>query len=153
MVRTFCCLVALAFAPSVALAQAAPPETDDPRYQFHRAEDGYLRLDLRTGQVSLCSRHSAGWACLTVPDDRAAFDQEIARLQNENVAMKRALLERGLALPGGVTSAPPVVRDGEGGAKPLPNGDLDRMMAAVERAWRRLVEMISNMHKDLMKKT
>jgi hypothetical protein len=153
MVRTLCCFVALAIFPTLALAQAAPPEASDPRYQFHQVEGGSLRLDLRTGQVSLCSPQAAGWTCLTAADDRAALDQEIARLQNENVALKKALLERGLPLPGGVTTEPPMARGGEDGAKSPGNGDLDRMFSAVERVWRRLVEMISNMQKDFMKKT
>ena len=168
MVRILFCLAALALPSFSALAQvtpdqaapaqvtqgqvaptqAGPNDADDARHQFHRVPDGYLRLDLRTGQVSLCSRQSAGWACLTVPDDRAAFDQEIARLQNENVALKKALLERGLPLPGGVTSDRPTARGGEGGLKPPGNAEFDRMIAAVERVWRRLVEMLANMQKD-----
>src|SRR4029078_12099637 len=41
-------------------ARAQTPETEDNRYQFNRVEDGYLRLDLKTGQVSLCSRRPVG---------------------------------------------------------------------------------------------
>src|ERR1700757_2308416 len=32
-------------------ARAQTPETEDNRYQFNRVEDGYLRLDLKSGQV------------------------------------------------------------------------------------------------------
>jgi hypothetical protein len=142
----------LAGALVVPLARAQAPETEDNRYQFNRVEDGYLRLDLRNGQVSLCSRRSVGWACVTVPDDRAAFDGEIARLQGENAALKKAMLDRGLALPGGVAADVPVAR-GDRDLK-LPNhADVDRMMTAVEKAWRRLVEMLISLQKDIMKKT
>jgi hypothetical protein len=134
-----------------AYAQAA--DTDDSRYQFNRVEDGFLRLDLKTGQVSLCSRRTVGWSCVAVPDDRAAFDSEIARLQSENVALKKAMLDRGLPLPGGVTSDAPAARGGDSNLK-LPNSaDVDRMMSAVERVWRRLVEMLMSLQKDIMKKT
>jgi len=81
------------------------------------------------------------------------LDGEIARLQDENVALKKALLDRGLPLPGGVTSVPPAARNGEGDLKLPRHADVDRMMAVVERVWRRLVEMIANLQKDIMKKT
>jgi hypothetical protein len=128
-------------------AHAQTPETEDNRYQFNRVEDGYLRLDLKTGQVSLCSRRPVGWACQAVPDDRAAYDGEIARLQGENAALKKAMLDRGLALPGGVTPDAPAAR-GDRDLK-LPNhADVDRMVSAVEKVWRRLVEMLMSLHKD-----
>src|SRR5262249_33458724 len=96
MIR-FILAVTVAGALIAAGARAQTPAPEDNRYQLGRVEDGYLRLDLKTGQVSLCSRRSAGWACVTVPDDRAAFDGEIARLQGENAALKKAMLDRGLS--------------------------------------------------------
>ena len=143
-------LLGLLIAP-VAWAQA--PESDDARYQFNRVDDGYLRLDLKTGQVALCNRRTAGWSCLAMPDDRAAFDSEIARLQTENAALKKALLDRGLPLPGGVKSDAPVARNGDSDLKLPSNADIDRMMSVVERVWRRLVEMMVNLQRDLLKKT
>ena len=148
-------LVALTVLGSLtaSVAQAQGPESDDTRYQFNRVEDGYLRLDLKTGQVALCNRRTVGWSCLAVPDDRAALDSEIARLQTENAALKKALLDRGLPLPGGVKSETPVARNGDSDLKLPSNADIDRVMAAVERVWRRLVEMIVNLQRDVLKKT
>ena len=152
MIRT---LVVLTVTGSLiaTFAHAQGPESDDTRYQFNRVEDGYLRLDLKTGQVALCNRRTVGWSCLTVPDDRAALDSEIARLQTENGALKKALLDRGLPLPGGVKSETPVARNGDSDLKLPSNADIDRVMAAVERVWRRLVEMIVNLQRDMLKKT
>jgi hypothetical protein len=64
--------------------------------------------------------------------------------------LKKALLSRGLALPNGV-SAPQAT------AKPQPKpqsreNDLDRVMTLVETMWHRLVEMVANLQRDLMKK-
>ena len=134
-------------------AQAQTAETEDSRYQFNRVEDGYLRLDLKSGQVSLCSQRTIGWSCLAVPDERAALDNEIARLQGENAALKKAMLDRGLPLPSGVTSDTPVARGGDTNLKLPNNADIDRMMTAVEKVWRRLVEMLISLQKDIMKKT
>jgi hypothetical protein len=128
-------------------AHAQTAETEDNRYQFNRVEDGYLRLDLRTGQVSLCSRRSVGWACQAVADDRAAYDGEIARLQGENAALKKAMLDRGLILPGGVTPDAPAAR-GDRDLKLPSHADVDRMVTAVEKVWRRLVEILMSLQKD-----
>ena len=51
------------------------------RYAFNPANDGFLRLDNVSGQVSFCGPTSAGWACQVVPEDRAALEKEIARLE------------------------------------------------------------------------
>ena len=155
MIRLILALT-IAGALSAPAARAQTPDAEDNRYQFNRVEDGYLRLDLKTGQVSLCSRRSTGWACVTRPDDRAAFDGEIARLQGENAALKKAMLDRGLPLPGGITPAAPVARgdrDMNRDLKPPSNADIDRMVTAVEKVWRRLVDMLMGLQKDLMKKT
>jgi len=146
----------IASALSAPAARAQAPDAEDTRYQFNRVEDGYLRLDLKTGQVSLCSRRNVGWACVTVPDDRVAFDGEIARLQGENAALKKAMLDRGLPLPGGIMPDTPVARgdrDINRDLKPPSNADIDRMMTAVEKVWRRLVDMLMGLKKDLKNKT
>jgi hypothetical protein len=70
--------------------QGTPPENDDGRFSFFRADDGYLRLDGRSGRVSLCTRRQAGWLCQSLPEERAAFEAEIARLQ----LVQRDLLKR-----------------------------------------------------------
>lgn len=132
-----------------AQAQGAPPDADN-RYSYNRVDDGYVRLDMRTGQVSLCSRGRSGWSCQLAPDDRAAFENEIARLQAENVALKKALLERGLPLPGGV-SEPPAARAPDRDLKLPGDAEVDRAMSFIERVWRRLIEMMANIQRDLKK--
>ncbi len=149
-VATMMAGAALAWLSGAAPAQAA--DSDDSRYQFNQVADGYLRLDLKSGEVSLCSRRELGWACRAVADDRAALDAEIARLQGENVALKKALLDRGLPLPSGVTAAPPAARrDGE--LKLPSDAELNRAMAMIEKMWRRLLEMMQNLQRDLRNRT
>jgi hypothetical protein len=64
------------------------------------------------------------------------------------VALKKALLERGLPLPGGVTADRPMARGDQDGAKSPGHAEFDRMVAAMERVWRRLVEMLAAVQKD-----
>ena len=138
-----------------ARAQSTPPETEDSRYLFNRVQDGFLRLDTKTGQVSLCSRRTV-WTCEVVADDRSALDNEIARLQSENATLKKELLARGLDLPGGVKPAPPappVARGDDRDLKLPSNAEFERMMAFLEKTWRRLVEIMVNLQRDVLKKS
>jgi hypothetical protein len=153
MIRTSLIIVAgLGLVLSTAWGQTAAPPSEDSRYTFNRVDDGYLRLDGRTGQVSICAQRPAGWACQAVPDERAALEAEIARLQAENVAVKKELIARNLPLPGTVNPEAPAVSPDEPRLQ-LPNdADLNKVMNFVEKVWRRLLEMIATVHKDLLKK-
>jgi hypothetical protein len=144
MMRRLIVILALAAGGPAALAQTAAPDSENGRYSFNQVADGTLRLDTRTGQVSLCAKKEAGFACNTVPDERTALENEIARLQRENGALKKDMLARNLPLPGGVASAPSGEQQRELNLKvPLPSdAEMDRVMSAFEKMWRRLVDMV-----------
>ena len=133
-----------------ATAEAKPPEPGEGRFSFNRVNDGFLRLDTRTGQVSFCSKRSVGWTCQLAPEDRGALENEIARLQEENINLKKELLARGSQAQGPV--AKPPTANGDSYRHPA-NPDLDRMRVLVEEAWRRLVDMILTFQKDVLKKS
>jgi hypothetical protein len=50
--------------------------------------NGFLRLDTRTGQTSLCTVSRDQAQCRAGADERAAMEAEIARLTQENAALK-----------------------------------------------------------------
>jgi hypothetical protein len=153
MVRLTTLIVATLGIVAAAWAQGSPPGNDDARYSFNRVDDGYLRLDGRTGQVSMCTRRPVGWACQAAADERAALEAEIARLQGENAALKKEFVARNLPLPGAVKPEPPLAKPQEPRLE-LPNdADLNKVMNFVEKVWRRLVEMIASLQKDMLKKT
>lgn len=127
--------------------------SDSARYSFYRVRDTFLRLDLRTGQVSECGWETSGWFCRVVPDERLALESEIARLQDGNHALKKALLERGVPLPDGIKPDPPESK-GPNGQIRLPSGaDIDRLVTAMEKLWRRMVEMMANLQRDMLRKS
>ena len=150
-----------------ALAQSMP-DSENGRYALSPIPDGVIRLDTRTGAVSTCNSTGAGWACYTAPDERAALDAEIGRLQTEN-EKSRAELEKlkaelaarpptaegktDEALPKSDSLKKPEPKVAEGERKieiPLPSDrDMDRVMSFLERAWRRLVEMANRVQKDV----
>lgn len=151
-------LVAIVIAGSVlaaaaAAAQPASPEGGDSRFTFNRAEDGgYVRLDGRTGQVSLCNRRSNGWQCQVVPDERTALEAEIGRLQSDNAALKKELLSRNLPLPDGMRADTAKPKSQLQRPQFPDDAELNRIMTALEKVWRRLVEMIASVQRDLQKR-
>lgn len=156
MIRTHALAIAViagsALAASVVAAQPSSPEGGDARFTFHRADDGYLRLDGRSGQVSMCNRRASGWQCQLVPDERAALDAEISRLQSDNAALKKELLSRSLPLPNGMGSDQGSPKSGVQRPQLPDDAELNRIMTFMEKVWRRMVEMILNAQRDLQKR-
>ena len=150
-------LILLAAGPGGAGAQS---DSENGRYALSPVSDGVIRLDTRTGAVSTCGNSGAGWACYAVPDERAALDAEIGRLQAENEKLKTELAAREPTV-GGKIDEPlpktdslkkpePKVADSERKLEiPLPSDrDMDRVMSFLEQAWRRLVEIANRIQKD-----
>ncbi len=157
-----------------------------------------LRLDTRTGSLASCHNRVAGWSCYAVPDERAALDAEIGKLQRENTQLKddlarfkdeqarfdrdiAALKEAHLRLdaermklreeldrreaqraPAPKIDAPLAKEDSQkkGAARDagrsnrlelqLPDDkEVERVVAFIERAWRRLIEMANRVQRDV----
>jgi hypothetical protein len=145
---------------SVDLSRAqSVPDIEKGRYSLSPVADGVIRLDTRTGAVSTCNNSGAGWACYAVPDERAALDAEIGRLQSDNEKLKAQLAAREPTVTGKIDeplpkqdSLKPATPKADAERKieiPLPSDrDMDRVMSFLEQAWRRLVEMANRMQKD-----
>src|ERR1700744_6672180 len=84
----------IVFGMAAALADPMP-DSENGRYALSPIADGVLRLDTRTGAVSTCTNTNGnGWACYAVPDERAAMDTEIGRLEADNEKLKAELAAR-----------------------------------------------------------
>ena len=152
-----CLIVVLSNAVCAEAPAQTPPDTENGRYALSAIRDGVIRLDTRSGAVSTCSDKGTGWACYALPDERAAFDAEIGRLQKDNESLRAQLAQRepvtgktDEALPK-QDSLQPKIADGQRKIEiPLPSDrDMDRMMGFVENAWRRLVDMANRMQRDV----
>jgi len=147
------------------LAAQPAPDSDNGRYSMTPIPEGVLRLDTRTGAMSTCTRNGAGWACYAVPDERAAFDAEIGRLQAEVEKLKGQLaagptvsgkIDEALPKSDPLQKSEPQAREpkaAEGDRKieiPLPSDqDMDRVMSFLEKVWRRLIDMANRVQKDV----
>ena len=153
---------ALIFCGIGAAATAQPmPDTENGRYALSPVADGVIRLDTRTGAVSTCNNTGTGWACYSAPDERAALDVEIGRLQGDNEKLRAQLAAREPGVTGKIDEPlpkadslkkpEPTAADGERKIEiPLPSDrDMDRVMTFLEKAWRRLVDIANRMQKDV----
>ena len=151
--------------------QESPQPLSSSRYSFNRVDDGFLRLDNASGEVAYCSARPVGWACEAVAIDRSVLetetasdqkqvalltklDSEIARLHDEVASLKReiaALKEPPPPRPPADLSAP--LEKGSTSSANLPTQqDMARAREYLEETWRRLVEMIVTIQKDIMRK-
>jgi hypothetical protein len=137
------------------------------RFSFNRVENGFLRLDNSTGEVAYCGQTS-GWACQVVPIEGASnvesakkelsglngLRTEIARLQQDIATLKKeidALKEPPPPRPPADLSPPSDKAPDVTIKLPSPE-EIARAREFIESTWRRLVEMIVSMQKDLMRK-
>lgn len=153
----------------------------DARYTFRDVEEGYLRLDRQTGEVSLCAPDALGWSCRPLAENHRDYDQEISRLQSEITDLKEALREQTAKLSATAAAASPTPPAATAPAAPplapppaaaVPNPDGDRTaaiitpqpppavesaavpkpsFAAVAEAWQRLVDMVVSLQRQWQK--
>jgi len=138
------------------------------RFSFNRVENGFLRLDNSTGEVAYCSQ-AAGWTCQVVPIDGASnvesakkdlsvlngLRTEIARLQEDIAALKKEIAALNEPPPPRPPAnlAPPSDKAPDVTIKLPSPEEMARAREFIESTWRRLVEMIVTMQKDLMRKS
>lgn len=150
----------LAAGSSVAQEVPRPRETVPPagaeqgRFTFQKMQDSILRLDSRTGQVSSCRQSENGWLCQAAPDDRAALDAEIGRLQGEIgrlqtevAALRKELLAQGAEVPPAAEA--PVKPQTESVPRMPSEADIGKVKSFIERVWRRLVELVAEIQRDI----
>lgn len=89
--------------PGAAFALDAPastgaeaPAAENGRYSMTPTSDGFLRLDTRTGAVSLCKVENGAARCRTAAEERTALESEIDRLARENEALRKKQDSAGL---------------------------------------------------------
>ena len=140
-----------AFLMMPAGAEELTPDSQGGRYVFSKQAGGFLRLDTQSGAVALCSEQPVGWACQMAPEDRTVLENEIARLQSENAALKKVLLAHGLSLPAGVAPDAPSAQNDS--TLHLPSdAEIDRALAFVGHVWQRFIDALARAQKQVFNK-
>ncbi len=81
---------------SLAIAAALPASAaaqDTDRYTLERSGDGYVRMDRRTGEMSICSERTGQLVCKLAADERSAFQDEVDRLQERLTGLEKRVAE------------------------------------------------------------
>ncbi len=95
-------LIAMAAGISAADAQ----ETDAGRFRLEKAADGFVRLDTKTGAMTLCREQDGALVCRMAADERAAYQEDLDRLEKRVGALEQALAT-GRPLSGGKSETMP----------------------------------------------
>jgi len=145
--------IALAFpillVPLLAGASAQEPD----RYRLEKSPNGYVRMDTRTGQMSICEEKSGALVCRVAADERTAVQDEIERLQteieelqaevqvlDERLAGVKALEERVAGLENSLASRI---------EKSLPTEeDFNKTMSYMERFFRSFMGIVRDFEKE-----
>lgn len=121
--------------PALALADdttAAGP-ADNFRFQIEKTEGGLVRLDRQTGAMSLCRVSEAELVCRMGADERAAYDDELDRLEKRVTVLEQAVRDRGsdgkVTLPG--------------------DEEMNRVFSFMENVMKRLMGIVQDLDKEL----
>lgn len=123
-------------------ASAAEPD----RYRLEKSPEGYVRMDTRTGEMSICQEKWGELVCKMAADERTAVQDEIERLQSEMKALEdrlagmKALEDRVAKLENSVTARI---------EKTLPTEeDFNRTMSYMERFFRSFMGIVRDFENE-----
>jgi hypothetical protein len=135
--------------------KARPRRGPTRRYTFHRVDDGYVRLDGRTGQVSMCAQRSVGGRVRRYRTSGLPWRRKSRVFRGESAApQERAHRTQSAALPGAVKPEAPA-----SGRRRARLATAQRMpiwirsSTSLRKLWRRFVEVIVTLQKDMQNKT
>lgn len=119
---------------SLITASAFSEEAD--RYRLEKSANGYVRMDTQTGAMSLCEERSGQLVCKTAADERAAFQDEVDRLQNSVKALDERVAKLENSLAARLESTLPSEED------------FNKTMGYMERFLRSFMDIVKDMDKD-----
>ena len=125
--------------PTIALLvllTAGPAFADDvARYSLRAVSEGTLRLDLRTGETTLCTTDGGRLRCAVSAEEREAYEREIDALSTRIEALEQRL----------------AAIEPEPGAEPVAQkGGVDRALSLADRALRGFAGTVRRLRSDLL---
>ena len=85
---------------SLGMPFAMAQDSSSNRYTLEKSDTGFVRLDRQTGAVTLCTETESTLTCRMAADERAAYDEDLARLETRIEALEKQLADS-RALKGG----------------------------------------------------
>lgn len=72
-------------------APALAEDTDVARFALEKTDGGFVRLDRKTGALTLCQENDGTLTCRMAADERAAYEEDLARLEKRVEALEKSL--------------------------------------------------------------
>lgn len=122
--------------PALVLLMSAPAITQEPianRFTLEKTENGFVRMDTLTGEMSICSEKAGQLVCRLSADERRAFEETLSDLSARVTALEQRLDT--VAPPSGMNDIPDEV-------------ELDRALGAMEKMMRRFFGMVEELKRD-----
>ena len=79
----------MGFAAAMVLAALPAAAEENGRYQLERGEEGFVRLDTVTGDMTLCRETASGLSCDATRDDTSDLRRDRDRLRDEVRGLRR----------------------------------------------------------------
>ncbi|PWL19208.1 hypothetical protein DKP76_01180 [Falsochrobactrum shanghaiense] len=117
------------------LAPGSAQAQETGRYRLEKTQTGYVRLDTRTGALSVCTEQQAQLVCKMATEDREAYENDISDLQDrvKQLENKVAALEKA----------------GAPAASALPSEDeFEKSMSYMERFMRRFMDIARSFDRE-----
>lgn len=128
----FAILTASVLALSITTGASAQ-EPGSSRYTLERTENGFVRLDTRTGEMSICTEKAGQLVCRLAADERRAFEETLSDLSARVEALENRL-----------NALSPAEQD-----TGIPDeAELDRALSAMEKMMRRFFGMVEELQKE-----
>ncbi|MBC2884435.1 hypothetical protein H7Q97_03350 [Ochrobactrum sp. CM-21-5] len=130
-------LLGTAFVATSASAQ------ENGRYRLEGTETGYVRLDTRSGSISICTEQQGQLVCKMATEDRQAYENDLADLQDrvKKLEEKVASLEQ--------TGEQARQQTGGSKASGLPSEqEFEQSMSYMERFMRRFMDIAKSFESE-----
>lgn len=128
---------ALVLFAAVLASVALPAQAEEAgRYTLEKSGTGYVRMDTRTGEMSICEERGGQLVCKLAADERAAFQDELDRLQSKLTGLEQRLA---------TVENNPVLRP----QNLLPTEEeFQRSLGYMERFFRKFLDIVKDMDTD-----
>ncbi|MBZ9819498.1 hypothetical protein [Mesorhizobium sp. CA4] len=119
---------------SLVAASAYSEETD--HYRLEKSANGYVRMNTRTGAMSICEERSGQLVCKMAADERAAYQDEIDRLDKSVKALDARVAKLENSLSARLESQLPSEED------------FNKTMGYMERFFRTFKDIVKDLDKE-----
>lgn len=121
-------------------AQSADGDQTKPRYSMIQTENGFVRLDGKSGDLSICTQRDGKLTCRLAADERQAYQTAIDELSTRVSKLEERLAKIDEVPSTGKSSKPKSRVPGE--------AELDKALNLAEKAMRRFFHMVEELKKE-----